>query len=707
MEKVHDIPQQRKNRIRSEIMNRTEKNTGKLRIIISVTISILIFFSSSSAFSDDMFITKSTINNTITKLEEKFGASEKFRIVKGVNQAAMLWRESDGNQDAFRDFCMSQFVSKPDDINNFLKKSEKNLESIKGHFLEIYRCLNEPIQLDIGAIMPVDYLFADLNPGSHLLDDLFASKIAFAVLLNFPVYTLEEKLKDGANWKREQWAKARLSEMFIRRIPSEVLRKSETVISNAENYISNYYIQMHNILNSNGLRPFPEGLSLITHWGLRDEIKSLYNSSEPLPKQKIIVKIMERIINQDIPQIVINNPKVDWDPVNNKVYSEGKEIDSRRENDMRYQHLQNIFNIALLFDQYCPDNPSALLRNFNIAMEMPEQNVVNHLETVLSSPVAGKIAKLIEKRLGRKLEEFDIWYNGFRTTTKHTGEELDGIVGKKYPNVESFQKDLINILTRLGFTKDEAIFLCSNVVIDPSRGAGHAMGAERRGDKARLRTKFVNGKANYKTFNIAIHELGHCIQQVYSLYYVDNTILMGVPNTAFTEAFAFIFQSKDLKLLGIEEKDPKIESLKTIDTYWQTYELAGVSLVTIKLWHWLYKHPTASPAEIKQAVISISKEVWNNYFATVIGIKDSILLGVYSHMIDSGLYLPNYPIGHIIQFQIEEHLKKTGLTTEMKRMCILGLIVPDLWMKYAVGSPISSMPLIDATSKALKDIESN
>ena len=37
-----------------------------------------------------------------------------------------------------------------------------------------------------------------------------------------------------------------------------------------------------------------------------------------------------------------------------------------------------------------------------------------------------------------------------------------------------------------------------------------------------------------------------------------------------------------------------------------------------------------------------------------------VLLGVYSHMIDAFLYLPDYPIGHLIAFQIEEQMKKAG-----------------------------------------------
>ena len=74
---------------------------------------------------------------------------------------------------------------------------------------------------------------------------------------------------------------------------------------------------------------------------------------------------------------------------------------------------------------------------------------------------------------------------------------------------------------------------------------------------------------------------------------------------------------------------------------------------------------------------------------------------MYSHMIDNSLYLPNYPLGHIIAFQVEEHMKSGGMAQEMERMCKIGSVTPDLWMKEAVGAPISTAPLLHAAEEAL------
>ena len=104
------------------------------------------------------------------------------------------------------------------------------------------------------------------------------------------------------------------------------------------------------------------------------------------------------------------------------------------------------------------------------------------------------------------------------------------------------------------------------------------------------------------------------------------------------------------------------------------------------VWHWMYDHPQATPKELNDATVQISKNIWNQYYAPVFHKKDVVLLGIYSHMIDSFLYLPDYPIGHMIAFQIEEQMKKAGsIGPEFERMAKMGDVTPDLWMVHATG----------------------
>ena len=74
-------------------------------------------------------------------------------------------------------------------------------------------------------------------------------------------------------------------------------------------------------------------------------------------------------------------------------------------------------------------------------------------------------------------------------------------------------------------------------------------------------------------------------------------------------------------------------------------------------------------------------------------------------MIQNTLYLPDYPLGHLIAFQIEEHLRKqpakTLLGDEFERMATHGQVTPDQWLIHATGSPLSADALLQATQEAL------
>ena len=156
------------------------------------------------------------------------------------------------------------------------------------------------------------------------------------------------------------------------------------------------------------------------------------------------------------------------------------------------------------------------------------------------------------------------------------------------------------ILQELGFTPRRAAFIAERVAVDPARGAGHAWGALMRSENSHLRTRVDAGGMNYQGFNVAMHELGHCVEQTLSLQKVDSYLLAGVPNTAITEAFAFIFQNRDLEILGLEGRRRHARQLKALDTLWMTYEIAGVALVDMKVWNWLYKNPEADPDALRR-----------------------------------------------------------------------------------------------------------
>jgi oligoendopeptidase F len=121
-------------------------------------------------------------------------------------------------------------------------------------------------------------------------------------------------------------------------------------------------------------------------------------------------------------------------------------------------------------------------------------------------------------------------------------------------------------------------------------------------------------------------------------------------------------------------------------------------------WRWLGQNPEATPAQFREAVTSIAKDVWNKHFAPVFGVEDSPVLAIYSHMVNYGLYLPNYAIGFILQQQIENYFQTHSLPDEMERMCKTGNIIPREWMQQAVGSDISAKPLLNDALKAARQL---
>jgi hypothetical protein len=669
---------------------------------------------------------------SIAKLEKelvpKCGEQQRERLVRGMKQVADFWRDkktdtwfdynpSDGDAATFEDFVRTNFACDQATLDAMFNRYEHLLEQLGGHMHEIGREFRNQADLDLGQIYPFDEIFAGYDPSAHLTDDLFQNKLAFIVLLNFPLTTLEQRLAEGEKWTRRQWAEARLAQGFAKRIPANVNLEIAQTTSEADQYISRYNIWMHHVLDQDGNRLFPPKLRLLSHWNLRDQIKADYSETKGgLAKQRLIQKVMERIVTQTIPAVVIDNPNVDWNPFTNDVtpaavkdadvpMSPDMKVTNAPEPDTRYATLLKTYQAAKKVDPFSPTAPTLIARRFDEDRELPEVRVKAIFEKVLSSPLVPKIAKLIQKRLSRSLEPFDIWYNGFRQRGAYTEAQLDEIVSPKYPTADAYKNDIPNLLMKLGFTKERADYLANNIIVDPARGSGHAMGAAMRTEKAHLRTRVEKTGMNYKGYNIAIHEMGHNVEQVFSLNNIDYTFLQGVPNTAFTEALAFVFQGHDIELLGLAAPDAKSEAMKVINDFWMTYEIAGVSLVDMGVWHWMYDHPTATPAELKEATIQISKDIWNKYYAPVFNKKDVVLLGIYSHMIDSYMYLPDYTIGHLIAFQIEQQMKKAGaIGPEFERIATVGRIAPDLWMKNATGSPVGPEALLDATEKALKEM---
>jgi len=651
-------------------------------------------------------IREQTIKHVTQQIIDKYGEVATFRAERGVKQVAVLWRKSDGTIGEFEKFCLENFVTNDIELDTLFSKLSNGFEVLNGNFIKITKDLRKSVDLDLGPLTSVDQIFAGYNVGSHSTEDLFANRIAFITALNFPQYTLKEKTELSEKWTRKDWAYARMGDVFTSRIPAELIQANSVASSNADGYISEYNINLGYLVNDKNEKLFPEDLSLISHWGIRDELKSQYaNTNGGLERQKMIYQVMKRIIDQSIPSEVINSKSYIWNPYSNVITKDGQPVDAIAEPNTRYQHIINLFKSLSAMDKYTPTMPTYIQRQFEGSLEIPVDDVEKLFTELVSSKEVRDLGKIISKRLNRPLEPFDIWYDGFKARSGISAEKLDEVVGKKYTSAQAFQNDIPNFLTTLGWSKEKAKFFADRIRIEGARGSGHAWGAEmRNGDVALLRARIKKTGIDYKGFNIACHEFGHCVEQTITLNDVDYYMMHGVPNTAFTEALAFVFQKRDLDLLGIKESSTDKEQLMVLDDLWSCYEIMGVSLVDINLWKWLYSNPNANAAQVKEATITIAKDIWNKYYADIFGTKDETILAIYSHMIDSPLYLSAYPIGHLVDFQLEKQFAGKPFASEVQRIFEQGRLIPQVWMKGVAGEPLSNKPILEASAKAIEAI---
>ena len=615
---------------------------------------------------------------------------------RGVEQARALWTAQDGTQADFEQLVADYYCTSDSERVALYESISRILENVFQSADMLTVELLRPTQLtNASDPQAPDWIMSGYSPLAHFKDDLFANKLAFITIMNFPHYSLEEKNTIGKNWSRQEWAFARLGDVFTTRVPAEVNARLAQMNANAENYIADYNIYMGNLRTEDDRQLWLEDEVLLSHWNLRDELKAQYAEEDGQERQEMIYQVMQRIVNQTIPADAINNPNYIWKP-----YSDV----SKSEPYTRYQKILDIAHAYFAEDTYCPSAPTGIMRNFEEGVEIPAAELDSLFRALVGSPQVKQVAGIIRERLGRELRPYDIWFDGFKARASLDEDELTAQTRKLYPAAEAFAADMPRLLQKMGFSPMKSKEIASHIVVEPARGSGHAWPCLGRKEDARLRTRIAPTGMDYKGYNIAVHEFGHCVEQVLDMYFIDHYMLSGVPNTAYTEASAFLWQHRDLQLLpgtpmgnGINNPD------EVLDQFWSMYEIMGVSLVDMAMWQWIYAHPKATAKQLCEATISIAKDIWNQYYEPVLGEHDCILLAIYSHMVNAPMYLPNYPLGHIVQYQLEEHLAQyqtqAEFADEYARIYCLGRLTPKQWMVEAVGEAPSIEPILRAVDK--------
>ena len=230
-----------------------------------------------------------------------------------------------------------------------------------------------------------------------------------------------------------------------------------------------------------------------------------------------------------------------------------------------------------------------------------------------------------------------------------------------------------NLLVELGFTKERAEYLAeqhrgrSGARLRPRARRRAAAATTRTCARASARTGWTTRATTSRSTRWATTS-SRCSRSTTS----TTTLLAGVPNTAFTEALAFVFQAHDLELLGlVEARRAEQARCRRSNDFWGTYEIAGVGARRHGRVALDVRPPDATPAELRERRSCRSRRTsGTSTTRRSSASEDVVLLGVYAHMIDNLLYLPDYPIGHLIAFQIEEQMREGRRTSapEFERM---------------------------------------
>lgn len=614
-------------------------------------------------------------------------------IARGVPAAAKVYP---GPAEDFASFCARHYVAPGPERDALLKKLDFYLGSVMGHASVIRKETRHGMDTADEALTALDELWAAYSPYAHVQQDLRDAGIAAAIQLNFGGGP--DDPADLHERTAEEWAALALGRVGTELVPATLQQQRAAAGAQAEALVHSYNLYPGQYSYGDPAVSFPADTRLISHWGLRDYLSNLTGTPGALPRQHALLELMERVVRGQVPVEVVDNPRAQWDLARATVRLNGHDEPALGEGARRWEPFAHIFQIQRAIDPHTRRG-NLVDQLFLEDRRMPEARVEGMLTELLGSPLIGRIARHVERRTGRALEPFDIYFKRFQEDSLDT-PRLDALVADRYPTREALQADLPNILQRVGYAADAAQDIAAHIRIDNARGAGHAWPPATDQDLQLLRVRIPPSGMDWQEFGTFMHELGHCVEGVLSSYGMPYQLLWGVPNTAFTEAFAFTFQDLALDVLGERSgADPDVELLQRV---WEAFEIAGPALAEMRLFRWLYAHPDAGAAEIHAAIQDIGDALWAEFHAPVFGPRGYGLMSVYSHMLWCEGYLPNYPLGYIIAYQVRRFLKGRDLASEMTRMCRLGSIYPDAWMLAAVGEPVSVTPMLDDTAAALE-----
>ena len=183
-----------------------------------------------------VMISDTTIQASITAITTAHPEADVALVTRGVEQVATLWQENDGSEADFQYLVSRSYAGTCEEKQMLYNRLAYIIEQCNQSADMLNNTLQEPTTLlGKGEPTQVDWIISGYSPMAHFTEDMFANKIAHVCVLNFPHYSLEEKNTLGKDWTRQEWAYARLGDVFTDRVPGNVIATYSQALSQAEN----------------------------------------------------------------------------------------------------------------------------------------------------------------------------------------------------------------------------------------------------------------------------------------------------------------------------------------------------------------------------------------------------------------------------------------------------------------------------------------
>jgi hypothetical protein len=147
-------------------------------------------FSLNANVLTERYIDEHVIEKTTKKIINKSALTSSV-VTRGVKQTAAFWTKEDGNTEDFVNFCEQNICKNKEAKEALFYRICDNLETIFGHNNRVTIDLLLPSHVPGYETTAVDEIFGAYDGLSHFTDDMFANKLAFLVILNFPHFNLE------------------------------------------------------------------------------------------------------------------------------------------------------------------------------------------------------------------------------------------------------------------------------------------------------------------------------------------------------------------------------------------------------------------------------------------------------------------------------------------------------------------------------------